>query len=281
MNNQRRRRNNRNFNRRRRRNTNNSSSQNLIVPFTKVVHLQSVTGETFINTNVVSFSYNLLDATSPTVSFTSGYLGFSQWMGFYERYQILHATFQIFFLNFATEILTAVAYPSTDPLIATTTFTASSMPNSRTQEVSALTANSFVKMTVRIDPTTVVGRVLSDIAYTGDSLEPPTETVYLHLVVDKANVIDDVENLTIKVLTKIRIKFYQRKLIGFATPLNLNISKIQDDRLSLKLNVSQTVKQVRETKRKKKSTRRALRESVEATVLTSPNSNNNNPESRN
>jgi hypothetical protein len=212
----------------RRGNNNNSNSNSLITPLTKTVNLQTASGETFVNTTVALFTYNLLNITSPTSSFVSGPSGFTEWMAFYGRYQVIHTHIQLWVTNASDQPLTCVVYPTTVTSLISSTLEASMLPMSRTIEISALTAKTFIKSNFSWSMASLTGRNHNDLSYTGTVDTPPTNFVYLRVVVDATNFTDPVDNVSIKVLVKSKLKLFERA-IHFALTAVPAIKQAEED----------------------------------------------------
>lgn len=169
--------------------------------------------DTYINVAAatVARSYAFNDLFDPNVSGVGVQpVGFDQWCGLYGRYEVTACrTVHELYNTAAANTVLMVAYPSLSATAVTTTADAAGQPGAVTLRTSGTSGVPFASSTTMFSVSSLIGRNIASINYTGAAGASPANRVYTQYVIASLDGVT-LFAITLRVRMIFFVRFYER-----------------------------------------------------------------------
>lgn len=169
--------------------------------------------DTYVNVAAatVTRSYAFNDLFDPNVSGVGAQpVGFDQWCALYGRYEVTACrTVHELYNTAAANTVLMVVYPSLSATAVTGTADAAGQPRAVTLRTTGTGAVPFAKTTTMYNVSTIIGRNIASINYTGAAGASPANRIYTQYVIGSLDGVT-LFAITLRVQMFFYVRFYER-----------------------------------------------------------------------
>jgi hypothetical protein len=181
----------------------------LICPDSIIVRLRFNDITAFTSGTSGSYVYAINDVYDPNVTGVGAQpLGFDQWCGLYQRFEVLKSTILVEFTNSDATDNVRVAIVPTISSSSPSLINASTMARSKYGIMGGIGGISFKRLVCTVSPRALIGRNTNSVNYTGSSTASPASLVYWHVLA--ASMTSTTLNTVQSTEVTYTVKFYDR-----------------------------------------------------------------------
>jgi hypothetical protein len=189
----------------------------LVVPDATLCKIKWTGAYNPVSAIIVDSTYVMNGLYDPdlTVPVTSQPVGFDEWMGFYERYQVLGCLIEATIYNNSTSGLPAVhaLMPSVDQSPPTNPFIMMQQAHAVDGVSSGANGVPSCVLTKYMNVSSFIGRTTDSVNYTGNDAGNPTNRTYFHVMSESADFTRSID-ITVQVEMTFDVRFYKRRTLG-------------------------------------------------------------------